>query len=69
MPDRPGEVVIGGIQGDDGRLTLDATQNCAGVLTCAVCRTAAAVCLGAVRLFQAYASPAECRSSFSAAVA
>jgi homoserine kinase len=31
LPGRPGEVVIERIEGDGGRLSLDASQNCAGI--------------------------------------
>ena len=31
LPDRPGEVVIEAIEGDGGRLSLVAAQNCAGI--------------------------------------
>lgn len=30
LPDRPGEVVIEGIEGDGGRLSLEAPKNCVG---------------------------------------
>lgn len=30
LPDRPGQVVIDSIQGDGGRLSLDAPKNCVG---------------------------------------
>jgi hypothetical protein len=31
IPDKPGVVVIEGIEGDGGRLTLDPAKNCVGV--------------------------------------
>ena len=31
LPDRPGEVVIEGIEGDGGRLSLEAPKNCVGI--------------------------------------
>ena len=31
LPDRPGEVVIDSIEGDGGRLSLVAAENCAGI--------------------------------------
>ncbi|KAI3426437.1 hypothetical protein D9Q98_008805 [Chlorella vulgaris] len=31
LPDRPGQVVIDSIQGDGGRLSLDAPKNCVGI--------------------------------------
>lgn len=38
LPDRPGEVVIEGIEGDGGRLSLEAPKNCVGEqLTAALC--------------------------------
>lgn len=35
LPDRPGKVVIEGIEGDGGRLSLDAPKNCVGALAAA----------------------------------
>lgn len=31
LPDKPGQVVIEKIEGDNGRLTLDPTKNCIGI--------------------------------------
>ena len=31
LPDRPGHVEIASIQGDGGRLTLEASKNCVGI--------------------------------------
>lgn len=31
LPDKPGQVVIDKIDGDNGRLTLDPTKNCIGI--------------------------------------